>query len=105
MTPFMSIRLIRVSILITGLFNMFTLQQSLPWIGLETLDISEQLIKLTLKFSMMLKILNKLLMELLLFSMLLCGIHLPVNSVGKLWEFSHQELMVLISIVLTLLQG
>ena len=100
MILFMSTRLMKkVLIRCIGPFNMSIPQQLLLWIGPEIQDISELLIKLTLKFSMMLRTPFRWLTVPLLFSKLQCGAPLHVNLVGRLWEFSHMELMVLISIV------
>merc|ERR1712166_6635 len=100
MILFISTRLMqKETILFTGPLHSSIHLQLLVWIGLETPNISELLIKLTLNNSMMLRIPNNNTMELLLFSMLHCGKLLHANLDGKLWEFSHTELMVLISIV------
>lgn len=105
MTQFMSIRFQRQEIIHSiGQSLLFIHQLLLVWIGQETRDFCVLLIKLMLKFSMMLKTHNKLVMEQQHQQMLLFGKLQHVSLVGKLWVFSHKELMVLISTVLMLMK-
>lgn len=84
---------LKVNTNFTIMLNISTHLLLLVWIGQETLDILELLIKLMQSNSMMLKNVVLSRKDLNISLIQLFGRQVHVNLVGKLWVFSHKVLM------------